>query len=109
MIEGDSSDWDAFFADEGVPAVLSLVLNAWESLRAPAPDEHERSTTRRLFCAILKRQDRQAHPFLIRYEDVEVDVDLAEETGRKDIVFFPGHDPDIYFCLETKRLNTRVK
>ena len=46
--------------------------------------------------------------FLIRYEDVEIDTDLAKETGRKDIVFFPANDEDIYFCLEAKRLNALV-
>ena len=31
------------------------------------------------------------------------------EYRRGDIVFFPGHDGDQYFCLESKRLNARVK
>jgi hypothetical protein len=57
---------------------------------------------------MVKMQDRQAHRFLIRYQDVEVDTDLAKEAGKKDIVFFPGHDADFYFCLEAKRLNVRV-
>jgi hypothetical protein len=108
MIEGNSAEWDEFFAGKGVPAVLALVLNAWEALAPPAAGEREDATSVRLYAAMLKKQDRQAHPFLIRYQDVEVDVDLAKETGRKDIVFFPCHDGDIYFCLEAKRLNVRV-
>jgi hypothetical protein len=108
MIAGDTAEWDEFFAREGVPAVLALVLNAWEALVPSAAGEREDATSVRLYAAMLKKQDRQAHPFLIRYQDVEVDVDLAKETGRKDIVFFPCHDGDIYFCLEAKRLNARV-
>lgn len=109
MTAGDPADWDGFFAGGGVPAVLALVLDAWGHLTPPGAGEREDTTTVRLYAAMVKRQDRQAHPFLIRYQDVEVDVDLAKETGRKDIVFFPGHEADIYFCLEAKRLNARVK
>ncbi|MDR3621538.1 MAG: hypothetical protein P4L85_19460 [Paludisphaera borealis] len=108
MIVGDTTDWDEFFAANGVPAILALVLDAWVNLTPPAAGEREDVTSVRLYAAMVKRQDRQAHPFLIRYQDVEIDIDIAKETGRKDIVFFPCHDGDIYFCLEAKRLNARV-
>ena len=63
----------------------------------------------KLYSALKNSKDRNRHPFLIRYEDVEVDTDLVKVTGRKDIVFFPPlNDEDIYFCLEAKRLNALV-
>ena len=109
MTIGDSSAWDDFIAQGGVGTVMALALDAWALIDPPLPDELEEATSIRLYAAMVKKRDRQAHRFLIRYEDVEIDVDLAKETGRKDIVFFPGHDGDLYFCLEAKRLNARVK
>ncbi|OJW23418.1 MAG: hypothetical protein BGO49_02250 [Planctomycetales bacterium 71-10] len=109
MTIGDSSAWDDFISQGGVGTVIALVLDAWALIDPPLPDELEEATSIRLYAAMVKKRDRQAHRFLIRYEDMEIDVDLAKETGRKDIVFFPGHDGDLYFCLEAKRLNARVK
>jgi hypothetical protein len=109
MTIGDTGDWDDFIAQGGVGTVVALVLDAWALIAPPEPDELEETTTIRLYAAMIRKRDRQAHRFLIRYEDVEIDADLAEETGRKDIVFFPGHEGDLYFCLEAKRLNARVK
>jgi hypothetical protein len=108
MTVGDSSEWDDFITNGGVGLVLTLTLEAWAEITAPAPDEHEDSTSFRLYAAMVKRRDRQSHRFLIRCQDVEVDIDLAKVTGKKDIVFFPGYDGDLYFCLESKRLNARV-
>lgn len=110
MTAGDPSEWDDFFADRLVPAVLTLVYEAWNRIAKPSADEHEDHTSIRLYAAMLSGKDRNVHPFLIRYQDVEIDTDIAKETGRKDIVFFPpANDEDIYFCLESKRLNARVK
>lgn len=108
MTIGDSTEWEDFILNGGVGAVLGLTLDAWGQLAPPAEGEREDDTSVRLYAAMVKKRDRQAHRFLIRYQDVEVDIDLAKETGRKDIVFFPAHDGDLYFCLEAKRLNARV-
>ncbi len=108
MTIGDSSEWDDFIAQGGIATVIALVLDAWTLLSSPAPDELEKKTSIRLYASLVKKQDRQVHRFLIRYEDVEIDADLEKETGRKDIVFFPGHDGNLYFCLEAKRLNARI-
>lgn len=108
MTVGDTREWDDFITGGGVGAVLALTLEAWGKIDPPGPSEHEDKTTIRLYAAMVKNRDRQAHRFLIRYQDVEVVTDLAKEIGRKDIVFFPGHDGDFYFCLEAKRLNARV-
>lgn len=108
MTAGDRSEWDGFITSGGIESALALTLDAWSHLTPPTEDELEERTSIRLYAAMVKNQDRQRHRFLIRYEDVEVDTDLALETGRKDIVFFPGHDGELYFCLEAKRLNARV-
>lgn len=110
MTAGESAYWNELFAGQLVPSVLALVLDAWDRIDKPAADEHEDATSVRLFAAMVGSKDRQRHPFLIRYQDVEVSIDLAKETGRKDIVFFPpANDEDIYFCLEAKRLNAVVE
>jgi len=110
MSSGDSvADWDDFFADEFVPSVIALVLDAWNRVAVPSSSGKERTVSLRLYAALLTGKSRERHPFLIRYEDVEVDTQTAEEIGRKDIVFFPSlDDEDIYFCLEAKRLNADI-
>lgn len=108
MTAGDPAGWDDLFANNLVPSVLELVLEAWATIDKPVGDEHEDATTVRLHCAMLKGKDRSRHAFLIRIQDVEVDTSLGKVTGRKDIAFFPATEEDIYFCLEAKRLNVVV-
>jgi hypothetical protein len=108
MMAGDPSSWDDLFT-ELIPVLLALVLDAWGRIIKPTEDEHEDDTSVRLYTAMITGKDRNRHPFLIRYQDLEVDTDLTKVTGRKDIVFFPSlFDEDIYFCLEAKRLNARI-
>ncbi len=110
MSAGGTAHWDDLFAQHLLPAVFALVLDAWDRFEKPAADEREDGTSLRLYATLVRGKDRQRHCFLIRLQDVEVDTDLAEATGRKDIVFFPTqvNDEDIYFCLEAKRLNALV-
>jgi hypothetical protein len=109
MIAGDHIDWDDLFAGQLLPCVFALVLDAWNRMERPAPNEHENDTSVRLYVAMVKGKDRQQHPFLIRLQDMEVDTDLEEIVGQKDLVFFPpANDEDVYFCLEAKRLNALV-
>ncbi len=109
MIAGDPAEWDDFFQQNLIPVVLSLVVSTWERMEKLEQTAHENDISIKLYAALKNAKDRNRHPFLIRYEDVEVDTDLAKETGRKDIVFFPpANDEDIYFCLEAKRLNALV-
>ncbi len=75
----------------------------------PGPSDLEDAISVKLYSALTRAKDRNAHVFLIRYQDVEVDTDLERATGRKDIVFFPSLlDEEIYLCLEAKRLNAMV-
>jgi hypothetical protein len=109
MIVGDPAYWDDFFQQNLIPAILSYVISTWDSIEKPGETAYEDEISITLYAALKTSKDRNRHPFLIRYEDVEVDTELAEEIGRKDIVFFPAaNDEDIYFCLEAKRLNAVV-
>lgn len=109
MTAGDPVQWDDLFVEELIPSVLALVLDAWGRIEKPAADELEDRTTVRLYSAMITGKDRQRHAFLIRYQDMEVDSDLTNVTGKKDIVFFPpANDENVYFCLEAKRLNAVV-
>jgi hypothetical protein len=105
---GDPAAWDDFVAQKLIPLFLDHVVSTWEDMAKPAPDDWEDEISVKLYSAMVKSKDRQKHAFLIRYQDVEVDTDLARETGRKDIVVFPSFDEDVYFCLEAKRLNATV-
>jgi hypothetical protein len=108
MTVGDPSYWDDFFQWNLIPSVLSYVIATWEQMPKPGPSDLEDTISLKLYSALINTKDRNAHAFLIRYQDVEVDTDLVKETGRKDIVFFPSHQEEIYLCLEAKRLNAVV-
>jgi hypothetical protein len=109
MTVGDPSYWDDFFQQNLIPSVLSHVIATWEQMPKPGLSDLEDAISLKLYSALIKAKDRNAHAFLIRYQDVEVDTDLAKETGRKDIVFFPSlQEQEIYLCLEAKRLNAVI-
>ena len=108
MIAGDAAYWDDFFQQSLIPTVLSHVVSTWERMQKPAQTAHEDDISMKLFTALITSKDRNRHPFLIRYEDVEVDTDLTKAIGRKDIVIFPSTLEEVYFCLEAKRLNALV-
>jgi hypothetical protein len=109
MTVGDPSYWDDFFQQNLIPSVLSYVIATWEQMPRPGPSDREDAISVKLYSALIKAKNRNSHAFLIRYQDVEVDTDLAKETGRKDIVFFPSiQEQEIYLCLEAKRLNAVI-
>lgn len=108
MTVGDTSAWDDLFQQSLTPAILAHVMTTWAKMPKPGPSDLEDKISVKLYSALVKAKDRNAHAFLIRYQDVEVDTDLGREVGRKDIVFFPSHDEEIYLCLEAKRLNAVV-
>jgi hypothetical protein len=108
MTIGDPSGWDDFFQQNLIPAILAHVIATWERMTKPGPSDLEDAISLKLYSALVNAKDRNAHAFRIGYEAVEVDTDLAKETGRMDIVFFPGHEEEIYLCLEAKRLNALV-
>jgi hypothetical protein len=109
MTAGDPASWDDFFQQQLIPSVLSHVLETWKGMKKPGPTDLEDDISVKLYAALVTGKDRSRHAFLIRYQDVEVDTNLAKETGRKDIVVYPSvlHE-EVYFCLEAKRLNARV-
>lgn len=109
MTAGDPSEWDDFFQQSLVPAVLAHVIAIWEKMPKLGPSDLEDQISVKLYSALRRAKDRNAHAFLIGYQNVEVDTDLEREIGRKDIVFFPSlQDEEIYLCLEAKRLNALV-
>ena len=102
---GDPTEWLEFI-DSKLPEILSVILTSWAELPSPASDETEDNITVAL-CRRL-RQNRSARelPFQIQTQLVELDPMPGESLGRLDIVFIPPVTrEDIYFCLESKRLN----
>lgn len=108
MISGDATSWEDLFERDLLPSVLDHVVNTWNNMPKPGPSDEETQISLALYSKLTSGKDRNAHAFLIRYEDVEIDTDLAIVTGRKDIVFYPWNDEDIYLCLEAKRLNAFI-
>jgi hypothetical protein len=108
MTVGDPSHWDDFFQQRLIPAVLAHVITTWAEMLKPGPSDLEDAISDKLYSALVNAKRRSDFPFLIRREDLEFDTDLAKETGRKDIVFFPSCREEIYLCLEAKRLNAII-
>lgn len=108
MIVGDTSYWDDLFQQDLVPAVLDYVVATWEQMPKPGPSDLEDAISDKLYSALLNAKRRNDFPVLIRREDLEFDTTIAKGTGRKDIVFFPSHEEEVYLCLEAKRLSAVV-
>jgi hypothetical protein len=108
MTFGDASYWDDVFQWQLVPYVIDFIITTWKHMPKPESSEYENKISDSLYVALLRGKQRNASPFLIRREDLEFDIDLEKQTGRKDIVFYPSSDEDIYLCLEAKRLNAVI-
>ena len=97
------------FQQNLIPAVLAHVITTWEQMPKAGPSDLEDAISDKLYSALVNAKRRSDFPFLIRREDLEFDTDLAKETGRKDIVFFPSlREQDVYLCLEAKCLNALI-
>ena len=104
-IVGVPNDW-ADLINPMVPEILSLVIASWEEMPAPASDEKEDNITIALCRALRQNRDARNLMFQIDTQVVELEPAPGEDLGRLDIAFRPLIPrEDIYFCLETKRLN----
>ncbi len=89
-----------------VPVILNLVIASWEGLTPPAADETEDNITNELCRALQQNRTARGLMFQIRPQVIELDPMPGEDLGRMDIAFIPlVPREDIYFCLESKRLN----
>jgi hypothetical protein len=104
-IVGTPTDW-ADLIDPLVPQLLALVIAAWEGMPPPALDEGEDRITIALCRTLQQNRTARGLMFQIRTQVVELDPVPGEDFGRMDIVFIPlVPREDVYFCLESKRLN----
>jgi hypothetical protein len=102
---GAPSEW-VDLIDSMLPQVLNLVLKSWEDMPAPPPNETEDNITVALCRTLMQNRDARGLMFQIRTQVVELDPMPGEDLGRLDIAFIPlVPREDIYFCLESKRLN----
>ena len=104
-VVGTPSEWVGLI-DSLVPDILTLVITSWEGMPSPLSDEKEDDITNALCRVLCQNRTARDLPFQIRTQLVELDPLPGEELGRMDIVFIPlVPNEDIYFCLESKRLN----
>jgi hypothetical protein len=102
---GASTEW-ADLIDPMVPEILNLVIASWEEIPSPAPDEKEDDITIALCRALKQNRTARNLMFQIDTQQVELEPLPGEDLGRLDISFRPLIPrEDIYFCLESKRLN----
>ena len=102
---GISKDW-AGLMDSMVPEILNLVIETWEKMPSPASDQREDDITIALCRALRQNRTVRNLMFQIDTQFVELDPLPGEHFGRLDITFRPPIPrEDIYFCLESKRLN----
>jgi len=104
-IIGASTEW-ADLIDPMVPDILRLVVATWEAMPSPGADDKEDDITITLCRALRQNRDARRLMFQIHTQLVELEPAIGEELGRQDIVFVPPiAREDIYFCMESKRLN----
>jgi hypothetical protein len=104
-IIGISTEW-ADLIDSMVPEILSLVTTSWAAMPSPASDETEDNITNALCRTLMQNRTARGLMFQVRTQVVELDPMPGEDLGRLDIAFIPlVPREDIYFCLESKRLN----
>lgn len=104
-IFGSSTEW-ADLIDSKLPEILSLVIASWADMPSPASDETEDNITIVLCRKLMQNRTARGMMFQIRAQVVELEPMPGEDLGRLDIAFIPlVPREDIYFCLESKRLN----
>jgi len=102
---GASTEW-VDLIDSMLPEILSLVLTSWGETPSPAPNEKEDNITIALCRTLMQNRTARGLPFQVRTQVIELDPMPGEDLGRLDIAFIPlVPREDIYFCLESKRLN----
>lgn len=102
---GAPSEWVGLI-DPMVPVILQVVLESWEEIPHFAADEREDDITIALCRALKRNRTARGLMFQIHTQLVELDPMPGEDLGRLDIAFIPlVPREDIYFCLESKRLN----
>jgi hypothetical protein len=102
---GASTDW-ADLIDPLVPDILRLIVATWDGMTAPANDDGEDKITMALCRALQQNRTARGLMFQIRTQVVELEPAAGEPLGRMDIAFIPlVPREEIYFCLESKRLN----
>lgn len=104
---GSAEHWGSFIETQ-VPDILSLIIEAWESLPPPAGNELEDRVSEALCRSLRQSRNRCDLPFRIDIQLVELDPAVGQDQGRMDIVFSPPIPREnVYFCLECKRINVR--
>jgi hypothetical protein len=104
---GISTEWSDLIAPM-VPEILNLVIASWQEMPSPALDEKEDNITIALCRTLTQNRTARGLMFQIRTQVVELNPLPGEDLGRLDIAFIPlVPREDIYFCLESKRLNVK--
>lgn len=108
-IIGISTEWSDLI-DPMVPEILNLVIASWQEMPPTAQDEKEDNITIALCRILVQNRTARGLMFQIRTQVVELDPMPGQDLGRLDIAFIPLIPrEDIYFCLESKRLNVLKK
>lgn len=104
---GSLAEW-ANLIDSQIPEILTLIIETWEMMPAPAANAKEDPVSETLCRMLRQSRNRCDLPFRIDSQMVELDPAAEEDQGRMDIVFSPlVPRENIYFCLECKRINVR--
>jgi hypothetical protein len=104
-IIGTVSEW-ADLIEPMVPEILDLVVTSWQQMPASTAEEKEDNITEALCRILMQNRTARGLMFQVRTQVVELEPMPGEDLGRLDIAFIPlVPREDIYFCLESKRLN----
>ena len=110
IIAADSAGFDLWasqFPSDYVPLIYDLIRESWDSVRE-IDLLLEVPITRKLCHQLRQSKNRAQLPFRIDPES-SVLGDDGEETGRLDLRFSHGHNENVYFSIECKRLRVILK
>jgi hypothetical protein len=97
------------FPQKHIPAVLSSILQAGESLTKKTANDLEDWLSRRLYRRLIRNYTFRDGPLDIRLqpEIVFLDSDANRAAGKIDLLISCGLGAEVYFAIEAKRLRVR--
>ena len=97
------------FPQKHIPAVLSSILQAGESLTKKTANDLEDWLSRRQYRRLIRNYPFRDGPLDIRIqpEIVFLDSDANRAAGKIDLLISCGLGAEVYFAIEAKRLRVR--
>lgn len=103
MSPSQPAGYEDFFDQGLIPDALSLLLDAWDSLPRPDPEDKEDKITECIASRMKTAKKSRRLPFTIHFQVIPLD-DQGAVAARIDFALLSGFNEDAYLGFECKRL-----